>query len=244
MFYLARAHWVRSLSVLFTLFMATGMIGIRDTDAHVGLHKSLDPATWHYSPSSMTLNTTSLYCASPCFADFSAAVGNARTSWNGTSSVAWFTNSSYGPLNDVRVRVSQTGCISEWGVYACLSNGQFGRAWLLDTGGVECYSSGCIVNSLVHINSSAHSLKYSSSIGAWVDFGTPFQRQATAAHELGHVVSLDHEPANAACGDASHYQTVMDYDCMDYGIINGPVAWDVCGVNHAYYHSSYGYAGC
>lgn len=36
----------------------------------------------------------------------------------------------------------------------------------------------------------------------------------------------------------------MDYDCLDNEVINVPVDWDSCGINHKYYDPNWGFAGC
>jgi hypothetical protein len=92
-------------------------------------------------------------------------------------------------------------------------------------------------------------------------YGTPNERRATVAHELGHVFDLRHESTNA--GESIEYEcglddtgetphSVMSYDCIDPPSVCDPSCgddefwvqdWDVCGVNQAY-PSSYGNAGC
>ncbi|MEX2392241.1 MAG: carboxypeptidase regulatory-like domain-containing protein [Dehalococcoidia bacterium] len=84
-------------------------------------------------------------------------------------------------------------------------------------------------------------------------FAVDEQRQGTAAHELGHSLNLTHESEGQACGVGAGGKviphSIMAYDCIDPvangGLNEGYVHdWDVCGVNHAYFDATIGYAGC
>lgn len=89
-------------------------------------------------------------------------------------------------------------------------------------------------------------------------FNGPLDRQATTAHEVGHLLSLRHESVNAnesvlyPCGmdDTGPIpHSIMSYNCID-PVANGGLGeyfvqdWDVCGVNHAYPDPNVGMAGC
>jgi hypothetical protein len=89
-------------------------------------------------------------------------------------------------------------------------------------------------------------------------YGTTESRRATTAHEIGHQFALAHESVDEEgystylCGQdylGAIPLSIMSYNCGDpveYGgqgmFIVQP--WDVCGVNHAYFDPTIGYAGC
>jgi len=76
-------------------------------------------------------------------------------------------------------------------------------------------------------------------------YGTAFQREATASHELGHAIVLAHDgPGDHTCGTSTVPASVMDYDCLDQNLLNSPTDWDVCGVNHAYDDPNWRDRGC
>lgn len=73
----------------------------------------------------------------------------------------------------------------------------------------------------------------------------PYQR--LVAHELGHVLLLDHDGLNdpppvGVCGPPRAPGTIMDYDCLP--TTPNPVNWDFCGVNHKWYSATWGWSGC
>lgn len=71
--------------------------------------------------------------------------------------------------------------------------------------------------------------------------------ESVASHEFGHSAQLAHDGiGNSTCGGTIP-RTVMDYDCMNYSIVNSALlsqAWDVCGLNHKYPDPNYGQAKC
>lgn len=85
-------------------------------------------------------------------------------------------------------------------------------------------------------------------------------KQATTAHEIGHLLSLRHESTGPFPSEANLYEcgfddtgpiphSVMAYDCIDPVSIGGAGEYwvqpfDVCGVNTAYPDPSVGMAGC
>jgi hypothetical protein len=75
-------------------------------------------------------------------------------------------------------------------------------------------------------------------------YGNAVQRQATVAHELGHIFGLN-EDSIYVSGCQS---TLMDYDCLNAATssnnYNRPWPKDSCGVNHAYYDPNWGWSGC
>jgi hypothetical protein len=89
-------------------------------------------------------------------------------------------------------------------------------------------------------------------------YGTSTSREATTAHELGHLFNLRHESVNAdesvlyPCGvddTGAIPVSIMSYNCIDPVAVGGSgiyevQPWDACGVNHAYIDPTIGYAGC
>ena len=195
------------------------------------------------------------YC-SGCESEWSAAVNAADQSWDQSDTTVAFLNSAKDSVNDVRLRVS-TGCASEWGKTVCLDSFTLGLTQYYDEFFHTCFETGQPGNChsqhsrpdtywyvFINVNDTAHVATDLGDPFGIVDYDSVFQEQATVAHELGHAASLGEEPVNDACGDASHFESVEDYDCLDYGVLNGPVPWDFCGVNHVYYDPNWGYAGC
>lgn len=112
----------------------------------------------------------------------------------------------------------------------------------------ECFFTCTIWFAWIEIGDDAHS-------GA---FGTNSVRRSTIAHEFGHILGLRHESVNddeSIFYDCGQDDTggipfsIMAYNCIDPAAVGGSgiasvQAWDVCGVNHAYYDPTIGYAGC
>ena len=81
-------------------------------------------------------------------------------------------------------------------------------------------------------------------------------KRAVASHELGHVLSLDHEIQGESCSStvATLPLSIMDYNCVWPTVVtNLPPGsqlvkqqdWDECGVNHNYHDPViYLYSGC
>jgi cell division septation protein DedD len=118
-----------------------------------------------------------------------------------------------------------------------------GLTLFFDSTGTACSPSNCtIYYAQVLIGDDNHSGAY----------GTAVERQGTLSHELGHVFALAHESVNYDCGmDNTGVipYSIMAYNCIDPVSLGGHgiyqvQPWDVCGVNHAYYDPTIGYAGC
>lgn len=129
----------------------------------------------------------------------------------------------------------------------------FGVATFYDINYDECFTTCTIYYGWVDIGDASHS-------GPW---GSPQDRQATLSHELGHLLSLAHESVNT--DESVRYEcevddtgaipvSIMSYNCIDPAGYFDPVVgangrgiyqiqpWDVCGVNHAYFDPTIGYA--
>ena len=97
-----------------------------------------------------------------------------------------------------------------------------------------------VINAIVLVDNDSH-------VG---QFGSVFQRQATTAHELGHAVGLEHmghvslNQGNGLCGELYAPASIMDYDCSELEILNGPTQWDRCALHHAYFDPAFGFSGC
>jgi hypothetical protein len=87
-------------------------------------------------------------------------------------------------------------------------------------------------------------------------FVQPSADQPLVAHELGHVLLLEHDGLNPdgpdpdtlpdmdqECGPPRVPQTIMDYDCYVSFGYTGPVNWDFCGANHKF-QSGGDFSGC
>ncbi len=92
---------------------------------------------------------------------------------------------------------------------------------------------------------------YASDLAHAGLYGGDTDRQGTIAHELGHLFALAHESVDYPCGQDSTGvipHSIMAYNCTDpvpFGLDEYWVQpWDACGVNHAYYDPTIGYAGC
>ena len=172
----------------------------------------------------------------------------ARSSWNATPTTIYYNSESYGSGNNARL-VFGGVCTAQFGLNLC--SGAQGVAWGIDTSYANCsLGTSCAVLKWVT------KLDTGQFLDSCYDLSDPadevsclFEKQAITAHELGHTVSLGHQPTISSgfdgnCGSATEYQSVMDYDCIANAIINGPTAWDSCGVNHAYYDPGAGWGGC
>jgi hypothetical protein len=157
-----------------------------------------------------------------------------------------------GESNDVRATIVTTSsnCATHYGLTLC-GGANLGITYFIaeagggshsQCGAGDCYPFGTSETSIHHVVVLANDDQHTGM------YATQFQRQATLVHEFGHALSLAHDGiGDGYCGTSSGGPvpvTVMDYDCLDLGIVNGPADWDVCGVNHAYYDPAWGYAGC
>jgi hypothetical protein len=169
---------------------------------------------------------------------WNSPITNAVGAWNNPSlstNTVYLSEVQPSVLNDVRVYVVQS------------PSNDLGFAHFFDENGAQCGAGDCGTGQsrpntwwyvYVYLNNRTHTGSY----------GTSVQRQATAAHELGHSIVLDHDGTyDDACPSPGLRQTVMDngfaHDCNEGGI-NVPKPWDSCGINHAYYDPTWSFQGC
>ena len=250
------------LAALFALVvLAASFIGADRTEAHSGhLQKTLIPnmyaedfmlgpddgyVDW-YVGVQFKCNYSSAYCS-----DWNLAFNAAYGSWNGTTSMAYIHKVSVGAANETArfiILAPGTSCGSAWGKSVCISGAENGATKYIDANGNTCSpGSWCVARKVITVIKG--DLWGTSEGCATIGGYCWFDKQGLNAHELGHYFALGHEPQwnsgfDGNCGDATHFVTVMDYDCESYHMANGPTNWDTCGVNHAYYNWRYGYAGC
>lgn len=186
-----------------------------------------------------------------CGAKWNAPVAGGIIDWNLQDTTVFFdVQGSQSNLNDVNIQIIDSLCDADPALQPPGNDcDALGVQAPFDSNYDYCDSAGCVTYyAWVFINDDEH-------VG---QFAPESQRQGTAAHELGHALNLTHESEGLACGkgpggiDIPH--SVMAYNCIDPatevtggspGFDEGYVHdWDVCGVNHAYYDDSIGYAGC
>jgi hypothetical protein len=240
--------------------LAVALLGSADAaNAHPGHPvKSLHIDKWYQRYEDtynyvewMTLRGSAIYLSN--FAtNWQTPVNNARASYNssgnaGGQHTVYIANYAPSELDDVRVTVTNSSwCFPEF--FICVHTlGNLGLTWLYDEALHECVGNGdCDAQhsrpntwwyAFPTLDNDAHEV---------APYNTSFQRQATAAHEYGHAIGIAHD----GLGDGSCIntplvrQSVMDFDCLNLNILNGPQAWDSCGINHKYYDPNWGYAGC
>jgi hypothetical protein len=136
----------------------------------------------------------------PPTGDYTTPYANARTSWYNTSTPISF---------------SYSGSASTY--HGVIYNGLDGRAGVTY---VYC-NGGYAASASVYLNRSY------LEPGNGHACSTAFTRQYTAAHELGHNITLGH---------SSYSSAVMywSYNCGSPPAYNAPQSDDVCGVNHLY----------
>ncbi len=234
-----------SLSILALLLTSPVGEGLAATPA-----KKLFDTRWYQQPNGnyqtwMTLSTSQLWlnCGSSstdCNSRWSNPAQLAVTDWNSQpDTVRLLIEPDQSILYDVNIAIDD------------LVLGDPSVAGLTldyDQNFTLCFSNCTIWYAQVIMGDLAHSGPY----------GSTEERQATIAHELGHVFALRHESVNGnesvqyACGmdDTGVIPySIMSYNCIDpvsvggYGIYQVQ-PWDVCGVNHAYYDPTIGYADC
>jgi hypothetical protein len=235
------------------LLVAVGLAVLGgQAESHSGHpQKKLFPERWHYQPDGdydawMTLSTSDVWldcdgspgvCGAKWFDPFDATMAD----WNSQPMTARFAyTESVRDMNfDVNVIVDDE---------VPGGPGLLGFAPTYDENGDFCFSACDVYSGIVWVGDDAHSGVY----------GTAHDRQATLAHELGHIITLRHESVNSSetvlydCGfdDTGVIPySIMAYDCIDPVVIGGEglylvEPWDACGVNHAYFDPAFQYSGC
>jgi len=189
----------------------------------------------------LTLSTHRHYGDTSYATVWGNTITNSISAWNSTSSAVILdevtTPSDY---HDVHIAISDGDGFEHWGDF-WPTWGLVGIAYNLDISKNICLSAGdCTYYyySLVIVDE--------TQFFFWND---ATDRKAALVHELGHALTLTHEPNvdsqyDGDCGNTVP-GSVMDYDCVaDEANYNSPTDWDACGLNHAYYHETWGYAGC
>ncbi|HSP55952.1 MAG TPA: FxLYD domain-containing protein [Dehalococcoidia bacterium] len=243
---------VLTCALALTLLIAGG------SSAHPGHpEKKLFDSRWYHQATNgdygpwMTLSTSDVWLdcdatEASCRGKWQAPFDAAMTDWNSRATTTRFayTRGVRSEAMDVNVAIEDT---------IAGQPGLLGIAVPLDDTGQPCFDCPIVYQSVVLVADDWH-------LGP---FATSNERRGTIAHELGHVLSLRHESVNAdesiqyPCGEDDTGpipHSVMSYNCIDppsYNSGQGPghgeywvQDWDVCGVNHAYYDPTIGYAGC
>jgi hypothetical protein len=221
-----------------------------NAESHPGhTEKKLFEGHWHYEPNGdyeswMNLSTSDLWinCAIPlpCHTRWIGNFTDSIDDWNGQPTTVDFdwTDGDYDEFYDINVVIED-----DLG-----DPGLLGIGPSYDEFGDLCIGPCDVWYGVVWISDESHSGPY----------GTYDSRTGTTAHELGHLLQLRHESVNAdesvlyECGfdDTGPIpHSVMSYDCIDPPAVGGEGEYwvqpfDVCGVNHASFDPTYGYAGC
>jgi hypothetical protein len=218
--------------------------------------KSMWPDRWYQRVSDsgsyvtwMTLSGHRHYEDSSFSTAWATPITNALNGWNNTDTTISIGDTTPVSSHDVHIVVTNS-TTSHLG-RALSTNGALGIIYLFDELQHVCDLNApssygdCDANhtrpntwwyAAVLVDNDAHS-------GAL--YGTAYQREASVSHELGHAIVLAHDGLNDSdCGTASVPASVMDYDCLDFGVLKSPTDWDVCGVNHAYDDPTWRDDGC
>lgn len=237
---------VRRISALGIILLLAFLI-VATVSAHTSTepHKKLFLSRWYQQPVSndyttwMTLTSSQIYsqCSSPaaCYNRWVGPANLALSDWNNKpTTIRVQVQPDQNALYDLNLVLRDSIC--------CDPRIQ-GETRLYDSSGQLCNPNACTVRWVqVFIADGAHTGSYATE-GA---------RGGTIAHEFGHAVSLAHEDNNYPCGMDSTGpipHSIMQYNCVDPIGVGGRGEyqvqdWDVCGVNHAYYDPTIGYAGC
>jgi hypothetical protein len=218
--------------------------------------KRLFPDRWYQRLSDsgsyttwMTLTGHRHYASSGFATNWASPITSALADWNDYNiapNTVYITDYAPASWHDVHQAVTDN-CFTDFGVTRC-TNGALGVVYLFDEVKHECPGGNCDAlhsrpntwwYALVLLDNNSHS----------GGFGTAWFRRATTAHELGHAIVLAHDysPGNGEVSDdlcGTPRRTIMDGDCIFDEVLNRPQLWDSCGINHAYYQPSIGYAGC
>ena len=189
--------------------------------------------------------------------DWATVHNLARLSWQNANTAINFYDGGAGvdDINtQVRVHYSSTGCYTPYNICTSAAGEAF---YVKFQSGVPTLVSSSSNYNQVFIIIKVNANQFSQyGTGSCSGLSEPtrtncwFDKQAVVAHEMGHAHGLAHLPSGnpVACGDANYYQSLMDYDCYrvptGFRLVNGPTNMDVCGVNHKYWASFPGYAGC
>lgn len=197
-----RRRLVAQATVMGVLF-AAGVLAQQLSSPRVRAYNNSDNpgCSWPYSGGTSQLNI--YFRDNPSYpptSDYTGAYANA--SWAATSSPASFSYSGSGS--------------SLRGVSYIGATGQLGVTYPLCSGGYLASAS-------VYLNRTY----LEPAAGT---YATPFWRQYTAAHELGHNIGLGH---------SSYSSALMYFVIPGSPTFNSPQADDICGVNHLYASSSW-----
>ncbi|HUF53007.1 MAG TPA: hypothetical protein VMR52_04440 [Dehalococcoidia bacterium] len=245
-------RWVSLAVALAAAAVALSMLG-SPAESHPGhpQKKLFDGEVWHHElngdyESWMTLRTSDVWldcdstpgaCGDKWFDPFDAAMED----WNAQ------------PMT-VRFDYAEGEQDIDWDVNVFVMDsvpgdpGLLGLALPFDENDDICFGPCEVYHGDVWIGDDAHQGFY----------GSDADRQATIAHEVGHLLHLRHESTDVTefqifeCGTDDTGvipHSLMAYDCIDPVAIGGAgeywvQPWDVCGVNHVYIDPSFGFAGC
>lgn len=219
--------------------MTGGLLSASTARAHSGSHPYyLFPDRWYqqYGDSGsyvtwMTLSYDAQYCAG-CSTNYSSKVSAAVSDWAGTdTTVAYQYYATVNAAHDVHFYIVNDDDY----VWAGLDE-------VYDEDYGFCSSHNCTA-SQSRPNTWWYEWTYANEyevLGSGAP-SLPNLRQGILAHELGHGLSQAHQPIPR---DLVVETSIMDYDFLDDGGYLVQDAYDVCGVNHAYYDPNWGYAGC
>ena len=199
------------------------------TTAHVHPVKSLYVDRWYRNLTTSNLTMDRSYFSGIPPSAWDGPITNARVAWDSTPTAVNFTDygQNFNSNNDIHLSVD----------YQPWPDGAM-SVFRASVGGPSCGNPpDCPATTYRQVD------VYLNHGQVAVNF-----RQATAAHELGHAVTLDHDglndpPGENTCGSPRVPVSIMDYECLLNSVVSGPANWDSCGVNHAY-ASSWGMSGC